>query len=166
MPRRSIYDLRIKTKLNKIRNARQEGASMSEIARLIGIGESTLYNQANKHEDLREALDFFKPDLKAQVIGALYKKAIGFEYTDQVYNARLGKVLDVHKVIPPDTVAIKYWLSTQDPTNWREKKEIDLNVAHRLEDFFINDQQDRLEAAPQDQEDAFTYTIEDTSPEG
>lgn len=135
MGRRDRYTRAVAPRLHVVANLRQRGASMTEIADLLGVSEGTLYKYANLHPELREALDRYKPQLRAKVVGALIRKACGYDHPEQVM-APDGTIRTVVRHHPPDTTAIKYYLATQEGQEWAERQQVDVQHTHKLEDYF------------------------------
>lgn len=81
--RKSIYDTEIKPHLKTIEEAVQKGATITEIARALGIAESTLYKYKNEKVELSEAFSRGRAQIIIDIRGALLKKALGYEYEEK-----------------------------------------------------------------------------------
>ena len=102
----------------------------------IGISKETLYQWKRAYPDFADALSRGKELADIEVENALYKRAIGFEYEEtvqEVYKDIDGvdrqHIRKYRKYMPPDTVAMKYWLTCRRPDKWREGKEINLDIS-------------------------------------
>jgi transposase-like protein len=113
-----------------------------EIAKKLGIVESTLYEWKKKYSKFSEALQQGKKTVDDKVEQRLLKRALGYKYTETTRELALvtekkGKKVvgesnklvitkKVTKELVPDVHAIKFWLINRRPEKWREKKNIDL----------------------------------------
>jgi predicted transcriptional regulator len=62
------------------RNLCARGLTDAEIAKVLGVAESTLHSWKLKHEEFAEALKRTKEEANAIVEASLYKRANGFYY--------------------------------------------------------------------------------------
>ncbi|WP_166083112.1 helix-turn-helix domain-containing protein [Erysipelothrix anatis] len=99
-----------------------------QIAVNIGISPKTLYSWMNTYPEIREAVSRGKEVVVSEVEHALLKRAKG--YTETVEKVKVlndGGIIrykeDVH--YPPDTTAAIFALKNMDPTNWRDKHELE-----------------------------------------
>lgn len=146
--------IEIKEKLTLIEAWARNGLSNEQIANNLGISLATLYNYKNIHKEFLDALKRGKEVTDIAIENALYKKALGYAYEEitqePLYNIKTGLALEddegkriiavskiVTKHLSPDVNAIKFWLTNRNATDWREKKEVDLNatVGKKLEDY-------------------------------
>lgn len=88
--RKPIYDTVIKPHLAEIREAAKKGATIEEIAKALGIAESTLYKYKDTKTELSEAFAYGRVNIVIDVRGALLKKALGYEYTETKQYTRKG----------------------------------------------------------------------------
>ena len=75
----------------------------------------------------------------ARVESALYKRAIGYEYTETSKEVGLDgvKIKTTVKQVAPDVTAQIYWLNNRRPDRWRNKQDISIEGASKVE--IIND---------------------------
>jgi hypothetical protein len=121
------------------------GAVDTEIADFFGICERTLNYWKENHESFYESMKSGKSLADANVVERLYKRATGYEYTEETEElAQHPDLTDVFvvkykkrvkKEMPPDTGACMAWLKNRRPDKWRETKAVDINVNPKLEDF-------------------------------
>lgn len=78
--------------LIKIGGWARDGLTDEQIAENIGIANSTLYDWKNKFSEFSEALKKGKDVADRQVENALFKRALGYEYTE-----RQAKIVDRDK---------------------------------------------------------------------
>lgn len=122
-------------KLKVIRELVSKQVSLTQIAKILGITPKTLIKLKNVHSEVLKAFVYGNGDLKDNLIGAMYKKAIGFEQEEvqtfieeNNHNKSIKrKVVKNMKYYPPDYSAIRYLLITKFGREYNEKKdEIDL----------------------------------------
>lgn len=106
---------------------RRSGISLKEIAtKNIGISMAGFWGWYKQSEELRRACANAKDVADFTVEDALYRRAIGYNYEEKVFElvegeVRLTKVLEKH--MPPDTKAIMQWLFNRKPQTWRALQE-------------------------------------------
>jgi len=138
MPRETIYKRdNWNEKLEVLKGWARDGLTDEQIAAKMGIHVSTLYEYKNKYPELNEALKKGKAVIDRKVESTLLKKALGYEVEETkkeaVYNKSTGryemKVTEIKtKHINPDTTSIIFWLKNRKPDEWRDKKEVDLDI--------------------------------------
>ena len=79
--RTTKYDTIIKPKLEEIKKWSQSGATGKQIARNLGIAESTLYKYKDEHQELASAIGDGRKSLVIELRGALIQKALGIKTT-------------------------------------------------------------------------------------
>ena len=113
--------------LQLIAGWRRNGVSLTDIAvKNIGISKTAFWGWYKESEDLRKACAIAKDVADLTVEDALYRRAIGYEYEERVYElvegeVRLTKIFSKH--MPPDTKAIMQWLFNRKPEVWRALQE-------------------------------------------
>lgn len=109
--------------------AKVMGATDKQLAEIIGIGESTLYDWKIRHPEFAEAVRAGKDEFdKDRVEGALLQRALGYEHEETKLFSHEGVVTDERTVIrhyPPDTNAGQFWLKNRDRSRWRDKQEVE-----------------------------------------
>lgn len=80
--------------LLKLEGWARDGLTDEQIAENVGIATSTLYNWKKGHLEILEALKRGKEVVDRQVENALFKRAMGYEYTE-----RTAKIVDRDKDI-------------------------------------------------------------------
>jgi transcriptional regulator with XRE-family HTH domain len=118
----------------------RQGLSDEQIAENLGISAETLYQYVKKYPEFSEALKDGKAPVDIQVENALLRRALGYKFTERTieYNANTSEgspsvksIKETKKEIPPDVLAIKFWLQNRRPKEWREVK--DVNIAASFE---------------------------------
>ena len=124
----------IKEKLPLIEAWCREGVLEKDIARSLGISVSTLEDYKAKHPEFSEAIKKGKEIGDSAVVNSLFKKCTGAYVKEEkaikckeVYYDEDGRrcerevvnVVVVDTFIPPDTMAMMYWLNNRQPEKWR-----------------------------------------------
>ena len=99
------------------------GLTDKQIAVDIGIAESTLHKWKIDFSEFSESLREGKEEPDSLVTSALLQRCLGFEHESEHISNWQGEVIktDTIKKYPPDTNAIKFWLTNRQPDKWREK---------------------------------------------
>ena len=112
-----------KDKLILLEGWARDGLTDEQIAKNIGINRTTLYDWKKKEANIAEALKKGKEVIDFEVENALLKRALGYEYEEEIYeNGILTK--KVKKQVAPDTTAQIFWLKNRKKEQWREKVEV------------------------------------------
>lgn len=131
----------------------RDGLTDEQIAKNCGVTTTTLYNWKAKHLAIFEALKRGKEVVDIEVENALLKRALGYSYEEKTYERRKVINLDedeplemdtelvltkvVTKEVQPDTTAQIFWLKNRRPVEWRDKQQIDANLAGVVGDFTL-----------------------------
>ncbi|MBO9441387.1 hypothetical protein J7363_04735 [Phaeobacter italicus] len=123
--RKSLYDESMNEQATKLALL---GMTDEEMARFFGVTPQTFYNWMNQFPAFFEAVHAGKDVADAEVAHSLYKKATGITY--QVERLRKNKegeseIVRLSVYEPPDTAAMKQWLSNRRRQNWSDKIEVD-----------------------------------------
>lgn len=104
------------------------GATDQDLAFVFGVSDTSIDTWKLKHPEFLGAITRGKHHADAQVGKALYDRAIGFEWQEDIaVKIRLPdrsedvKVVTVTRRAPPDTVACIFWLKNRQKNAWREK---------------------------------------------
>ena len=115
--------------LTRLKGWATDGLTNEQIAENMGINPDTLYTWQNRFTEIAEALKKGKEIADREVENALYKRAIGMEYTETkqlIDTDGKKRVEKATKFIPPDSTAIIYWLKNRKPDIWRDRKETEI----------------------------------------
>jgi transcriptional regulator with XRE-family HTH domain len=105
-----------------------EGLTLEEIAEKLGVTVPTLWEWRKKHSEFFNAIKEGKEQADANVEMSLYKRALGYSYTERkVIDLSDGgtRIETVVKEVVPDVGAQCMWLKNRRPDKWRDKHEIE-----------------------------------------
>ena len=138
--RRTQWDiLDMPNKLDFVRGKCMEGASNKDLAKILGVNESMIYQWQNQHLDFAEALKRTKEIADYKVVNDLFRRATYQNYTEtkveDIINPVTGvklthraKVTEIHKIAEPSVAAQRFWLSNRLPEKWADRPQDDLNI--------------------------------------
>lgn len=113
--------------LQLIAGWRRNGVSLTDIAvKNIGISKTAFWGWYKESEDLRRSCAIAKDVADLTVEDALYRRAVGYDYWEEVWELVEGEVILTKKYkkhLPPDTKAIMQWLYNRLPNQWRAMQE-------------------------------------------
>ena len=136
MARSDSYEEIVESNLDKIESWVQHGNTDKEIADKLGIGYSTYRKYKTSNVALKGAIATGKDKANQEVEKSLFKKCIGYKYTEEVATkvkeevlAADGKTIlvkenvivsEVKKYSGPDLGAQKFWLINRQGMKWKE----------------------------------------------
>jgi hypothetical protein len=94
------------------------GKTDKQLASLFGVSETTLNSWKKKFPEFLKSLRG-KDRADGAVADALYKRCLGFEIEEKVYEDK-QPVRVIKKQVLPDVGAITLWLKSRQPLLWRE----------------------------------------------
>jgi len=118
----------LETKLGLISDLTARRSSQIVISQQLGINPKTFSMLKSKHSEIRKAVLEGEERLKSSLLDAVYKRAMGFEATDEVttleiVNERKKKrIVKTRKTFPPDVDACKYLLMIKFGKEYSPKK--------------------------------------------
>ena len=101
------------------------GATDAELARFLGIEESTLNLWKEKHPKFMESIRNGKEVADAEVAQKLYHRAKGYSHPDTQFATFQGQITDqveYTKHYPPDSVAAMFWLKNRKAEAWKDRR--------------------------------------------
>lgn len=112
------------------------GATNEEIAEAFHISTRTFIRWKKDNPSLNDAVTEGKEIADTKVEKALYTRAIGYESVeserivsvDKDGNPTPARVKTVTKRVPPDTMAIMYWLNNRRRANWSQRQELAISA--------------------------------------
>lgn len=107
-------------RIDHVKAIAMRGLSDAEMAAVMGVSDVLFDSWKAFYPAFAKAIDDGRTLPDAQVIAALHKNAIGYDYeTDEVVRTRKGaQVVTVKKHFPAETAAQKFWLSNRAPAHW------------------------------------------------
>lgn len=110
-----------------IQDWRRHGVPLTKIAtEYIGVSKTAFWGWYRESEELRKVCNVSKDITDSNVEDALYRRACGYNYTEDVWElveGRLTLVRQFVKHMPPDVKAILAWLYNRRPNSWRSLQE-------------------------------------------
>jgi len=112
----------------------RDGLTDAQIAHNMGVSTVTLYDYKNKHVNIFNALKSGKEVIDIQVENSLFKRAMGYKYTEVTkerivdpvtMESRITVTKEVIKEVAPDVTAQIFWLKNRKPKEWRDKQDIE-----------------------------------------
>ena len=111
------------------------GATNADLARIFGVGITTVDRWIAAHDEFRGALKSGRDEADAQVAKSLYRRALGYSHKavkiiTVASGNNQGSVVEEVPYIeryPPDTVAAIFWLKNRRPDLWRDKQSLELS---------------------------------------
>lgn len=136
--RKEKYTTHVQPRLDSILAWRRKGLSEAQIAENLGVSVSQFNVYKQQFSELTDALRTGLDDAVSHVENALFKRCMGYEW-DDVETGTRNKGQDeytktTHKVIPPDTEAIKFYLKNRDSKEWKDKTEVDMGLTGLSDD--------------------------------
>lgn len=129
------------------------GLTDLKLARLFDVDKATINRWKQNHPKFCDSLRAGKDEYDSEKIEkSLRRRATGFSFTEvtrevspiadsQTGQGQLVVTKKVKRAYPPDTPAIKLWLTNRRPARWRDKRDVevegDLNI--NLIDSFSED---------------------------
>lgn len=108
------------------------GATDKELADFFEVAESTINLWKLKQEQFSESIKKGKMEADANVADKLYKRANGYQYTEEQTEFKKGdedpvKKTITKKTIAPDVTAQIFWLKNRQPKLWRDRSEVEVD---------------------------------------
>lgn len=123
MARKSKYETYVKSKFNKISELVRNGATDKEIIEFLGIKKTSFYEYLNKYPEFSELMTENRQEKIKELKNTLYKKAMGFQYTEVEKTVENGivtkEVTKIKTALPSETailILLKHWDKEEDGT--------------------------------------------------
>lgn len=113
-----------KIDLDKLLELSTKGLTDKEIAKELGIAESSL-NLYKKSKEFSESLKKGKDTADDKVEASLFKRACGMTIIKEKVD-KDGCIHECKEEIVPDTLACIFWLKNRRKAEWRDKQELEL----------------------------------------
>lgn len=110
---------------DRARRCAAMGATLADIALILGIGLTTVKRWQRTHQSFAEAVQVGRKAADELVKRSLYEKAVGYTFTEEVAfkSGSEVKVVTLTKQREPDTIAAIFWLKNREPENWKDRTE-------------------------------------------
>lgn len=129
--RKGKYFTHVKPRFKEIEKWLKRGATDKEIMKLLGIGKTAFYNYLHKYGEFEDLIKNNRIEPVEELKAALFKKAVGFEYTetkitrteielgDDLKSALIDRGVDVDTLTKPKQVKIETTIkqSLPDPAS-------------------------------------------------
>lgn len=117
--------------LSFIRECSKKLVTQREMCKYLRIDEATFSRMKKQYPKIQEAIDNSKLDLKKELVGALYKKALGYEVIEEQQfiedrgkgKEQKRKIHRTKKYIQPDYKSIVYLLTKNFGREFSERKD-------------------------------------------
>lgn len=96
------------------------GLSEIELADWFGTDQLTIARWKAKHSEFSQAINLSQISADANVVAALYRRAVGYETPALHVSSHKGKVTKMHytKHVPACVTACVFWLKNRRPQHW------------------------------------------------
>ncbi|MDQ6353974.1 helix-turn-helix domain-containing protein, partial [Enterococcus faecalis] len=104
--------------LIKIGGWAKDGLTDEQIAQNIGISRSTLNEWKKRFPDIKDTIKRGKEVVDRQVENALFKSAVGYEYTEitkELTDSGMKVTKRVTKQVAPNPTSAIFWLKNRKP---------------------------------------------------
>lgn len=107
-----------------VRLIAMKGATDTEIEDIFLVPKGSLAKWRKLYPSFAEALDKGRSVPDGDVLYALYKNAVGYDYTEeQAVGGKVPSVMSVQRHRPAEFAAQKYWLGNR--TTWRSTESVE-----------------------------------------
>lgn len=99
------------------------GLTQEQMARVLDVNPATFSGWKKKYPDFEKALREGQEVADAKVATSFYKRATGYEYTEEHFYTDKegnGKVVEVRKHMPAHPWAASRWLALRQKAQWSE----------------------------------------------
>ena len=109
------------------------GARDEDLARFFEVDISTITRWKHEQDGFYASIKSGKDEADALVAKSLFKRAIGYEFTEVKKETSESGIKDTVtiKEVAPDTTAQIFWLRNRQPKLWTNKQEIDHTSSDR-----------------------------------
>ena len=108
----------------------RDGSTFKEACQRAGVSDSQFYEWKSKKPDFSDEVKKAHKEGRAKIVPelerALYKRALGYEYTEtktETFPDGNDRVTVTRKQMPPDVGALVFALCNLAPGDWRNKVE-------------------------------------------
>lgn len=114
--------------LDQVRAIAMRGITEDQMSELFDISRRQMGIWKAQYPEFKKALEAGYTDADAEVLGALFKVATGYEHPETKVMMWDGEILthDVDKHYKPDVQAIKLWMTNRQRENWSDRRETEV----------------------------------------
>lgn len=126
--------------INRAKAAAIYCKSITEFSDALGVDPLVIKLWCSKSPSFNTAYRSWKEHATSNIERALAKRATGFtKRTIKQVLTRQGTVeeLVTEEYFAPDVSAISFWLKNRAPTEWKDKSEVDINVAANIRAWMV-----------------------------
>jgi hypothetical protein len=129
--RPSAFDEETQRKVEKLY---LRGFVDADVADIIGVDISTLYNWRKNYPEYFNNLKNWKDHADRNVERSLYERACGYTYIEQKTLMAQGQpqTIKERRHCPPDPASMIFWLKNRQPAKWRDKVEYEHEFKRKL----------------------------------
>jgi hypothetical protein len=104
------------------------GATVNDVAELLGVSRSTINEWRIRYPEFATALKVGRDTADDRIEASLYERAAGYSHPDVHISVHQGEVTitPITKHYPPDTGAAFIWLKNRK--GWKDKQDIEHTV--------------------------------------
>ena len=146
----------------------QNGMGRKQIVETLGMSDETFNKWMHKYPDFKKAVQEGRKPIDENVVNALYKSAIGYEYYEIQYEPKkltakereeaedngrypknkLVKTKVVKKRMYPNVIAQIFWLKNRLPEMWRDKVDTQVfgEITYKVQPLQLNQEKQAEDA--------------------
>lgn len=111
------------SRLDEVTNFCLGGATMDQVAELLGVSTVTVWRWRHKHPEFRNAVRVGKEGADERVERSLFECAVGYRRRALKIMQHEGQVIthEYDEEVGPNPGAAFNWLKNRQPDQWREK---------------------------------------------
>jgi len=102
-------------------------ASEQDLARIFDVSRGTIQNWKRDFPEFAKEVERGKDLTDAKVTASLVERCLGYSHKDVHITSYKGEVTttDIIKHYPPETTAIKFWLTNRQKEHWTETTRVE-----------------------------------------
>jgi hypothetical protein len=106
------------------------GATDAQVAEELGVSDTTIYNWKVKHPEFFATQRENKDLADSKVEKSLFERACGYSVPEEKVFCNGGEITThmSRKHYPPETTACIFWLKNRKPDDWRDSRNVDINI--------------------------------------
>ena len=106
------------------------GATDAQLAEYFEVSEQTINSWKGKYPRFLESTVGSKRLADSKVERSLYQRACGYTHKEEKVFCSGGEIVTyvTEKHYPPETTAAVFWLKNRKPAEWRDLRNVEINV--------------------------------------